>query len=230
MKRPHEPGSTHRRIPGGPGRTARQPVVLERIPIPSTLDAEPLPQEVHLWLSDARTRVEAFQDRWDTRPIEQFVAADYDLVYRALRWTLQTQPIIGNRFLEWGSGFAVVTALAASLGLDAIGIESEPTLFAQGQCTLADWGAEAQLVRGNFLPVSAERLADDPTLPSLGHGPVDAYRELGLEIDDFAIVYAYPWPGEDDFLEAVFAEHSAPGAHLLLFCGPNDVRLLRHRP
>ncbi len=208
--------------------TSRQPARLQRINIPSSVADSPVASEIRSWISDARTRIEVFQDRWDRRPIEQFVAADYELVYQSLRWTLETQPLIGNRFLEWGSGFATMTALAATLGFDAIGIESEPTLFAQGQKTLADWNVQAELIRGNFLPRSAEQLADDPTLPSLGHESFNAYASLGLEIDDFAIIYAYPWPGEDDFLEAVFAEYSAPGAHLLLFCGPNDVRLLKH--
>ncbi len=200
---------------------------LHRIAIPSSVADSGVPIEIRHWISDARTRIETFQDRWDRRPIEQFVAADYELVYQALRWTLETQSLIGRRFLEWGCGFATMTALAATLNLDAIGIESEPTLFAQGQKTLAEWGVQAELVQGNFLPVAADSLADDPTLPSLGHERSDAYRSLGLEIDDFAIVYAYPWPGEDDFLEAVFTQYAAPGAYLLLFCGPNDVRLLR---
>lgn len=202
---------------------------LERISIPSSVADSPVPTEISHWISDARTRIEIFQDRWDRRPIEQFVAADYELVYQSLRWTLETQPLIGRRFLEWGCGFATMTALAATLQLDAIGIESEPTLFTQGQQTLAEWGVEAELIRGNFLPPSADDLADDPTLPSLGHERSNAYHVLGLEIDDFAIIYAYPWPGEDDFLEAVFAEYAAAGAYLLLFCGPNDVRLIRHR-
>lgn len=200
---------------------------LQRIKIPSAVADEPVSAEVRSWINDARTRIEAFQDRWDRRPIEQFVAADYELVYQSLRWTLAHEPLIGNRFLEWGCGFATMTALAATLGLDAIGIEAEPTLFAQGQRTLADWNVPAELIHGNFLPRAAEQLADDPTLPSLGHESPNAYAKLGLEIDDFAIIYAYPWPGEDDFLEAVFTQYAASGAYLLLFCGPNDVRLLR---
>jgi hypothetical protein len=206
---------------------SRQPTRLQRINIPSSVADSLVPTEIHSWVTDARTRIEAFQDRWDRRPIEQFVAADYELVYQSLRWTLETQTLIGNRFLEWGSGFATMTALASTLGLDAIGIESEPTLFAQGQKTLVDWNVQAELVRGNFLPRAAEQLADDPTLPSLGHELHDAYASLGLDVDDFAMIYAYPWPGEDDFLEAVFAEYAAPGAYLLLFCGPNDVRLIK---
>ncbi len=205
---------------------------LQRLVIPSVVAELPIPSETRCWISDARGRIETFQDRWQKHKIEQFVAADYELVYQSLRYLLQVQsfnwpPLVGRRFLEWGSGFAVVTALASSLGMDAIGIESEPTLFAQGQQTLADWHVAAELIHGNFLPHGADRLADDPTLPSLGHDERNAYDTLELDLDDFAIIYAYPWPGEDDFLEAVFAHYAADGAYLMMFCGPNDVRLLR---
>ncbi len=175
----------------------------------------------------AYQRIEQFQDRWDRPQIEQFVAADYAHVYQALRWTLQSQLMIGHRFLEWGSGFAIVSALASDLELDVIGIESEQVLLAQGQKTIESWQAPVELVRGNFLPEGSESLADDPTLPSLGHEVPCGYETLGLDLDDFAIVYAYPWPGEDDFHERVFDRYAASGALLLLFCGPNDIRLFQ---
>lgn len=201
--------------------------MLSRIDLPSSIDELPIPDELAVRISRANDRIEAFQDRWDRPQIEQFVAADFPLIFQSLAWTLETQPMIGRRFLEWGCGFAIVSALAARLGLDAIGIEAEEDLIAQGRRTIADWDAPCELIHGNFLPPGAESLADDPGLPSLGHDVPNAYRRLGLDLDDFAIVYAYPWPGEDDFHEAVFDRFAAPGAMLMLFCGPNDVRLWR---
>ena len=186
-------------------------------------------------------RIEAFQDRWDVPQIEQFVAADYELVYQTLDWVRESQLLIGNRFLEWGCGFATVTLIADQLGFEAIGIESEATLIKQGRKTIEDWwnvvSQEAgpaspasrppELFCGNFLPPGADRLADDPTLPSLGHQVVSAYEQIGLDLDDFAVVYSYPWPGEDEFHEAVFEKHAAPGAILVQFAGPNDTRAWR---
>lgn len=201
--------------------------MLTAISIPSSVDSQPVPERAGRWIEEAYRRIEAFQDCWDRPQIEQFVAADYVLVYQALEWTLQTQPLLGRRFLEWGCGFAVVSALAASLRLDAIGIEAEMDLLRQGQRTIQACGVEVELVHGNFLPPSAERFADDPTLPSIGHDVASAYPALELELDDFALVYAYPWPGEDDFHELVFDHYAAEGALLMLFCGPNDVRLWR---
>ena len=203
--------------------------MLEKLELPESIDKIPVDTEIDAWIVEAGRRIEAFQDRWDKAQIEQFVAADYRLVYQALIRLQQTQPLIGNRFLEWGCGFAVVSALAASLGFDAIGIEAESDLLKQGMLTIASWGVPVELINGNFLPPGAESLAEDPTLPSLGHQADNAYESLELELDDFAIVYAYPWPGEDDFHEAVFDRYAARGALLVLFCGPNDVRVWRKR-
>jgi hypothetical protein len=201
--------------------------VLTRIIIPSSVDEFPVPADVQRRIERARARIEAFQDRWDRPQIEQFVAADYTLVYQSLCWLRQRQPTIGQRFLEWGSGFAVVSALAAQLGFDAIGIEAEPDLLREGGKTVRDWEAAVELVHGNFLPPGGESLADDPTLPSLGHPVASGYEQLGMDLDDFAVVYAYPWPGEDGFHESVFDRYAAAGAMLMLFCGPNDIRLWR---
>lgn len=213
--------------------------MLQPIRLPRHLDSQPIPIPVHAMVHHLRCRIEAFQDRWDVEQIEQFVAADYELVYHTLAWLRQSQMMIGSRFLEWGCGFAAVTAIADSLGWDCIGIESEATLIEHGRQTIADWcvrlrsGGSAnalpppELVLGNFLPRGAERLADDPTLPSLGHAVDPAYESIGLELDDFALVYSYPWPGEDEFHEQVFDRYAARGAILVQFCGPNDVRAWR---
>lgn len=201
--------------------------MLTRIQIPSSVDTTPIPAEMATRIKSALGEIETFQDRWDCPQIEQFVAADYPLVYQCLNWTLQSQPLLGQRFLEWGSGFSIVSAIAAEIGLNAFGIEAEPDLLAMGRKTIQTWNVSVELVEGNFLPPGAAELSDDPMLPSLSHDVADAYEKIGLDLDDFALVYAYPWPGEDDFHEFVFDRYAASGALLMLFCGPNDVRLWR---
>jgi hypothetical protein len=203
--------------------------MLDHIELPSSVDQIPLPPLVKILIHDAQRRIEAFQDCWEKSRVEQFVAADYQLVYQTLGWLRQTHSLIGNRFLEWGCGFAVVSALASQLGFDAIGIEAEEVLLQRGRETIAAGEDDVELIHGNFLPPGAESLADDPTLPSLGHRAASAYELLEMDLDDFAIVYAYPWPGEDDFHEAVFDHYAAIGALLVLFCGPNEMRIWRKR-
>ena len=220
--------------------------MLEKMDLPAGLDERPLPEAVRGLIHDLHLRIEAFQDRWDVPQLEQFVAADYELVFQTLAWIRQSQLLIGNRFLEWGCGFAAVTVMADALGWSAIGIESESTLIEHGRKTVQNWsgplregvrqniadaparrGPPPELVVGNFLPPGAESMADDPTLPSLGHPVASAYEELGLDLDDFAVVYSYPWPGEDEFHESVFERFAAPGAVLVQFAGPNDMRAWR---
>jgi len=207
--------------------TPRTDAVLTQIHIPPSVDTTPVPAKMAGRIATAEREIEAFQDRWDRPQIEQFVAADYQLVYQSLLWTLESQPTIGQRFLEWGSGFSIVSAIAAEIGLNAIGIEAESDLLAMGRKTIQTWNVSVELVQGNFLPPGADLLSEDPMLPSLGHDVADGYQQLGLDLDDFAMVYAYPWPGEDDFLEVVFDRYAARGALLMMFCGPNDVRLWR---
>ena len=201
--------------------------MLESIKIPSSVMERPVPEQVLQWTRDAWARVRSFQDRWDRDSIEQFVASDYDLVFQTLEWIKEHHFCDGSRFLEWGCGFSVVCALASYLGWDAVGIEAESELLARGRETVEDWGLPVELVHGNFLPRGAERLSDDPTLPSLGHPVGAAYESLGLEIDDFAMIFSYPWPGEEDFHCDVFERHARPGALLLQYCGPYDLRLWR---
>ncbi len=201
--------------------------MLQPIELPRDFDAIPLPSSIADKLAVMRSRIETFQDCWEQHHAAQFVAADYELVYRALRWISETQWVLGKRFLEWGCGFATVSCLADTLGWNAHAVEAHPGLIAQARTTVQGWPAKVALCEGNFLPAGADSLAGDPTLPSLGHEGTCAYDHWETDLDDFALVYSYPWPGEDDFHEQVFERFAAPGGLLLMFIGPNELRLCR---
>lgn len=200
---------------------------LQPIDFPSGLDSHPVDPAAQILIRGAQDRIQAFQDRWDQPQIEQFVASDYELVHRAIQWIVKERLMMGNRMLEWGCGFAVVAAIGSRLGLDVIGIESEALLLKQAQQTLIDFETPVDLVRGNFLPRGAEALSHAPDFPSLGHDVQSGYELMGLDLDDFALVFGYPWPGEERFHQAVFERYGATGGLLMLFCGPNDLRLWR---
>lgn len=174
-----------------------------------------------------RQRIEAFQDRWDVPVIEQYVAADFCHVTSVLQYLRGTPLPIGNRFLEWGSGFGLITMLASRMGFSAIGIEAEPELVQRARDAAVQEQLGGEFCHGNFLPAGGEELSDNPLHPSLNHSPMDAYETIGLELDDFSIVYSYPWPGEDQFHRDVFARFAAPGGLYVQFIGPNDVRVWR---
>lgn len=201
--------------------------MLQPIKLPADIMERSIPAEVAGWIRETRLRIQTFQDRWDRPQIEQFVASDYEYVYQAMSWLVEEGLVSGNRFLEWGCGFALNCVIAAHLGMDAIGIEAEDELIREGRQTLELTGQLAELCWGNFLPRGAEDLAHDPTLPSLGHPVPSVYRELGLDIDDFSMIFAYPWPGEEDFLLEVFEDNAGNGALFVQFCGPYDLRIWR---
>ena len=58
---------------------------------------------------------------------------------------------------------------------------------------------------------------------------LEAWRfpALVLEAGDFAVVFAYPWPGEECLIVRLFEEYAADGALLLLYGQFNTVRLQR---
>jgi hypothetical protein len=197
-------------------------------PVSMQLDDIPIPPVVRGQIAQWHAAIQAFHDRWDRELIEMFVASDYELVYQALCWITRNNEAVGRHFCEWGCGFGCVASLASSLGWDAIGIEAEQPLIDEAHFWVDRWGHPVQLVRADFLPRGAARLAEDYSFPSLGHEQLpNAYDVIDLEVDDFALVFAYPWPGEDQFFEAVFDRYGQRDGLLLLFRGPNDLVLKR---
>ena len=96
---------------------------LAEVPYPE--DDAPLPPDVRRFLRDADRRIEDFL--YSAR-VPAFVPSDYPSAYRILK-ALNDHPVArGNRFCEWGSGYGVVTCLAAMLGFEAVGIEIDAGL------------------------------------------------------------------------------------------------------
>ena len=66
---------------------------------------------------------------------------------------------------------------------------------------------------------------DDPDTATLQDGHA-AYDALERDIEDFAIVYAYPWPDMEDAFHDLFETHASPGA-LFVTYGSDGCRVLR---
>jgi hypothetical protein len=133
-------------------------------------------------------------DRYhDKRDFHSFVAADYAEVYRAL---VQLRGRV-TTVLEWGSGLGVVTIMASNLGFEAYGIESESGLVDCSRVLAASYGREARFAAGSFIP--AEYEWDPEAMDDTHRSDVEAepgYDELGMDLQDFDLVYAFPWPDE----------------------------------
>lgn len=150
------------------------------------------------------------------REFHSFVAADYDLVLKAL--IEHRAP--GKRFLELGSATGVITILADLLGFEAYGIELDSSLVATARSLAGRFDSKARFVAGSFLPSGYrwEPGLSVWTEESIGLGR-SGYLELGLALDDFDVIFGYPWGGEAEMMQDLVRKYGRRGALLLL----NDV-------
>ena len=134
----------------------------------------------------------------------------------------------GRRFVEWGSGAGIVTCLASMVGFDAVGIEIETMLVDIAESLARQCGVAAQFIHGSFVPRGAESLVDvTGEVTWLCTDATDAYAELELDPDDFDVVFAYPWPGEEQLIFDLFKKCAAVGALLLTYHSQDGIRLQR---
>lgn len=188
---------------------------------------EPIPPRVGGLLADAQQRLDALDDRTRVE-IPAFVPCNFEMVYLALAQIAAQQMVPGHRFIEWGSGMGVVTCLASLLGFDAVGIEIEPRLVGIANELAREHHIDVEFSCGSFLPEGVVPRVDwADGVAWLSTDGVSGYDELGLDPDDFDLVFAYPWPGEEQVLFDVFKEVAATGALLLTYHGLEGVKLHR---
>ena len=201
---------------------------LTSIEMPDFMERQaPIPRRVAELLEVADSRIDRFVNR-EGRRIHGFVASDYVAAFSALEWVQQNNLLSGQTFCEWGCGFGVVTMLAALAGMDACGIEVESELVECAEKLAADLEIACQFSGGSLIPDGADRLVE--FVEDIAHIDTDspgAYEDLGLDVDDFDLIYVYPWPGEERYLEDVFEHYAAKGALLLTYHGIEDLRLQR---
>ena len=187
-----------------------------------------LPAAAESLVEDAEQRIAAYHRARAGRGAAAFVAADYRRVYASLAVIYCAGLAPGDRFCEWGSGFGVVAGLAALEGFDSSGIEIERDLVEHAEGLAADHGLDLAFAHGSFIPESAEHLADvHDDLATLARGVGDGYEELGQDPEDFDLIYAYPWPGEEAVVESIFDAVAASGALLLTYRSTEDLVLQR---
>ncbi len=90
-----------------------------------------------------------------------------------------------------------------------------------------------EFVHGSFVPPGAEAYAEETYADNntecfwLSTDADDAYEQLGLDPDEFDVVFAYPWPSEECLIEILFEKYAAEEALLLTYNQFNSVRLRR---
>ncbi len=140
---------------------------------------------------------------------------------------LKDQRNRANTFLELGSATGVITVLADIIGFEAVGIEIEPALITTAEDLAEEVSSGARFVEGSFVPPDYRDevglLESDYMTPTEG---ADAYGELGMEIADFDLVYAYPWPGEEDWLIEMVRRFGGPRTSLMIYTVRDGYELL----
>jgi hypothetical protein len=184
-----------------------------------------LPADVRLFLREAERRIERFQL---TSRIPAFVPSDFGAAYAALRELGDACAKPGTLFCEWGSGFGVVACLAAMLEFDACGIEIEAELVSAAQELADDFDLPVDFIQGSFVPLGGEACTSTGDAfawftPQSGAG----HAELGLAPDDFAIIFAYPWPDEEEVTARLFERYGAIGGVLVTYRGDGTCRVRR---
>jgi hypothetical protein len=199
-------------------------VELEQLQI--AIEPAPLPPRVATYLASAKARI----DRWFAQPEHQtgigFIPSDYEQVWQALAAIKREHPD-ARRLLEWGSGYGVIVGFGALLGLEAHGIEIEGDLVTSANELLAEHDLSATTVQGSFVPTDFidEGLDDLETRTVLGQP--DAYDNLGRDLDDFDLVFAYPWPTEEELYREIFRRGADYGAILLTWSRQEGIRAYR---
>lgn len=123
----------------------------------------------------------------------------------------------GLKFLEWGSATGVITIMADLLGFDAAGIELDAGLVEIARELARKYDSGARFATGSFLPTGYQWSTSDgdTRLGTIGYGR-SGYLELGQPLEDFDIVYGYPWDGEEPMFRDVMKRYARPDALLLM--------------
>ena len=197
-----------------------------------SLELDSLPDDVAALLDQADEVHQRFMrdnSDWGTG----FFPSDYVTVYHALLAITQLDLATGSAFCEWGSGLGVVTNLAEMQGWQACGIEINRDLVDEAIELAEAFDSHAEFVHGSFVPRGCEARAEkayaatDEGVAWLSTEADDAYDDLGLDPDDFDLIFAYPWPGEENVIDELFDYCAARGALLLTYGQQNSVRLHR---
>ena len=161
-----------------------------------------------------------------------FVPSDYLTVYACLKVIYDSHLLCGDRFCEWGSGVGVVASLAAMVGYESYGIEYDGNLCTVAEEICEDFDVPVKLVNGSFIPEGVEDLIEDAFATHDGElalhtDPDRAYDGIGYAINDFDLVFAYPWPNDVELTHQVFDRCATRGALLLAYYDDDTIALYR---
>ena len=156
-----------------------------------------------------------------------FVASDFTTVNAVLERVVAEGLPRGPLFCEWGSGFGVVAILASMHGLDAYGIELQVELVEAAELLATDFGCNVRFAHGSFVTPCSKELSASTENPWWHVGARSVYEDLDVNVEDFDLFFAYPWPGEESLFDALFMQSAGFGAILLTYHDATGVLVQR---
>ena len=197
---------------------------MSRAPTPSAPDAAEVDPRIAVVIEEGRDIADRFRAERGRDDWHPFIPANYDRVLTTLRALFEP----GTRFLEWGSGNGVITIVADLLGYDACGIELDADLVDIARDLAGRYHSDARFAAGSFLPQGYHWRAQDGDnrMGTIGEGE-SGYLLLGRPLDDFDLVFGYPWPGEEPVMRDVMRRYAGEDARLLLCGGMAELTLYR---
>jgi len=185
------------------------------------LDQKTVPLKIERFLSDLSSEVERHRTKVPAG-YRGFVPSDYRKLYSVLQLIERNRLACGMKFCEWGSGIGVATMIASMVGFEAHGIEVDAGLVKVAEDLIQEHGLAVNIVCGSFVPEGMDDLIDSAFAENDGSismvtEAVDAYAELGLEIDEFDIVFCFPWPTDETLTTEIFDRCASTGSLLLTY-------------
>jgi hypothetical protein len=166
-----------------------------------------------------------------------FVPSEPERVYAVLEEVTRRHLPPNRVFCEWGSGFGVVTCMAALLGYQAYGIEIEADLAQQARAIARRLRIPATMICASMFPkgygprvgadgVELARPASSRNVHD-GDGEPLRYDGMDIDIDEIGLFFVYPWAVERDLIRELFDAVAVAGAILVLYHTELDIRVFR---
>ena len=163
----------------------------------------------------------------DDHQAPRFVPSVPEIVFAVLEEVTKRNLPPNRVFCEWGSGFATATCMASLLGYEAYGIEIEEELVRLSRAIARRLGIPVEIICTSMFPegygfypgAGGAKLVTPASLN--GHNSADRcplrYDGMAINIGDIGLFFAYPWPDEQELLQALFDAVAAEGAILVAY-------------
>ena len=192
-----------------------------------------VPEPFASLIQDADDRWEKFWAQKLNKRYPRYVASEPAQVYAALKHVRDEGLALGERFIEWGSGFGVATCLAAQLGFEATGIELEDGLVAIAESLAEKHQTGAEFIATTYIPegyISYDHVGGSDIVPDESFGrqaEPPRYDGMDIGLDEIDVFFVYPWPGEQEMMLKLFQSVASEDAILIAYYGDQEICIYR---